>query len=240
MKTFKQFQEQAALAAPLIGAGIEALAPLALPIIGAATHAAQDWINQANRQPQGAIPRTPNVQRPSAKDSVAERQRAQAAQDRRREAQERAAAAEDARQRQSQADIDKLLGSDAERRAAAEARARNAQLDRQRRTRERMSQAGQRLGLPEQVAGSGGSPYEPYNPEPGKNVPSKPTQPPEGFEKFREKWGIGKPPIKQAQQVPPPPATAPDGKPLPLYVRGEKDPGPSLLRLLRAVRVDKA
>ena len=42
--------------------------------------------------------------------------------------------------------------------------------------------------------GEGGSPYEPYNKPKG---PSQPTQPPGGFDKFREKYGIPKKPSLQ-------------------------------------------
>ena len=47
---------------------------------------------------------------------------------------------------------------------------------------------------------SGGSPYQPYKPD--ANAPKKPTQPDEGFDKFRERFGLPAKPIKQAQLAP--------------------------------------
>lgn len=44
---------------------------------------------------------------------------------------------------------------------------------------------------------TGGIPNKPYVPPAG---PSQPTQPPEGFDEFRRKYGL---PPKQAQMVPP-------------------------------------
>ena len=46
---------------------------------------------------------------------------------------------------------------------------------------------------------SGGSPGKPYIPQPG---PSKPTQPEEGFDEFRRKYGLPpKNPVKLAKAV---------------------------------------
>ncbi len=46
---------------------------------------------------------------------------------------------------------------------------------------------------------SGGSPGKPYIPQPG---PSKPTQPEEGFDEFRKKYGLPpKNPVKLAKAI---------------------------------------
>ena len=155
MKTFQQFQQDLQEAIPL---AIPA-AGIALPVIGGAVKLAQGYL-QAKKQGEGrrsqpvdygqggeSTPRTPNVQRPSPKLTAAETQRRQAAADRRAEARERA-------RTNTQQRIDDLIGSDAERAAAAKARANQPQIQQQLRrqaTRNRMSQAADRLGLPEQM-----------------------------------------------------------------------------------------
>ena len=132
MKTYKQFQEAVALAAPL-------LAPAAATFVaGAAANVLK------------ATSRKPAVQRPSGKITAAEKQKRQAREDR------RAQAADRARERAEQG-IDALLGTDAERKAAAEARAnqRTIQRDlRRKATRERMQRAAERNNLPEAVSKS--------------------------------------------------------------------------------------
>ena len=149
MKTFQQFQQDLQEAIPL---AIPA-AGIALPVIGGAVKLAQGYL-QAKKQGEGrrsqpvdygqggeSTPRTPNVQRPSPKLTAAETQRRQAAADRRARA-------------NTQQRIDDLIGSDAERAAAAKARANQPQIQQQLRrqaTRNRMSQAADRLGLPEQM-----------------------------------------------------------------------------------------
>lgn len=155
MKTFQQFQQDLQEAIPL---AIPA-AGIALPVIGGAVKLAQGYL-QAKKQGEGrrsqpvdygqggeSTPRTPNVQRPSPKLTAAETQRRQAAADRRAAARERA-------RTNTQQRIDDLIGSDAERAAAAKARANQPQIQQQLRrqaTRNRMSQAADRLGLPEQM-----------------------------------------------------------------------------------------
>ena len=134
MKSYKQFQEAVALAAPAIGLGARA----ALPILGGGIKLVGDLMKADTAQP-----RTPNVQRPSGKITAAEKQKRQAREDR------RAAAAERNRER-AERGIDELIGSDAERKAAAEARANQPQIQQQLRRqnqRTRMSQAADRLGL---------------------------------------------------------------------------------------------
>ena len=125
MKSYKQFQEAVALAAPL-------LAPAAATFVaGAAANVLK------------ATSRKPAVQRPSGKITAAEKQKRQAREDR------RAAAAERNRER-AERGIDELIGSDAERKAAAEARAnqRTIQRDlRRKATRERMQRAAEQQGL---------------------------------------------------------------------------------------------
>ena len=125
MKSYKQFQEAVALAAPL-------LAPAAATFVaGAAANVLK------------ATSRKPAVQRPSGKITAAEKQKRQAREDR------RAAAAERNRER-AERGIDELIGSDAERKAAAEARAnqRTIQRDlRRKATRERMRKAAEQQGL---------------------------------------------------------------------------------------------
>jgi hypothetical protein len=154
VKTFQQFQQDLKEFAPAL------LAPYVLPAAAAALGAA-GLIHQARKQGEGkrsqpvdygqggtATPRTPNVQRPSAKISAAENQRRQALEDRRAQARERADA-------KAQQRIDDLIGSDAERKAAAQARANQPQIQqglRRQATRNRMNQAADRLGLPEQIA----------------------------------------------------------------------------------------
>jgi len=155
VKTFQQFQQDLQEAIPL---ALPA-AGLALPVIGGAVKLAQGYL-QAKKQGEGrrsqpvdygqggeTTSRTPNVQRPSPKLTAAETQRRQAAADRRAEARERA-------RTNTQQRIDDLIGSDAERAAAAKARANQPQIQQQLRrqaTRNRMSQAADRLGLPEQM-----------------------------------------------------------------------------------------
>ena len=134
MKSYKQFQEAVALAAPAIGLGARA----ALPILGGGIKLVGDLMKADTAQP-----RTPNVQRPSGKITAAEKQKRQAREDR------RAAAAERNRER-AERGIDELIGSDAERKAAAEARAnqRTIQRDlRRKATRERMQRAAEQQGL---------------------------------------------------------------------------------------------
>ena len=134
MKTYKEFQEAAALAAPLVGLGVRAAAPLVTGAIGAAANILKAKQTQ---------PRTPNVQRPSPKITAADAQKRQAAADRRAAAQERTT--EKAKQ-----GIDSLIGSDAERKAAAQARANQPQIQQQLRRqnqRARMSRAADKLGL---------------------------------------------------------------------------------------------
>ena len=155
MKTFQQFQQDLQEFAPALAP----LAPYVLPATAAALGAA-GLIHQARKQGEGkrsqpvdygqggtATPRTPNVQRPSAKITAAENQRRQALEDRRAQARERADA-------KAQQRIDDLIGSDAERKAAAQARANQPQIQqglRRQATRNRMNQAADRLGLPEQM-----------------------------------------------------------------------------------------
>lgn len=155
MKTFQQFQQDLQEFAPALAP----LAPYVLPAAAAALGAA-GMIYQAKKQGEGkksqpvdygqgetAVPRTPNVQRPSAKTTSARTQAQVARDDRRAAARERAA--EKVQQR-----IDDLIGSDAERAAAARARANQPQIQqglRRQATRDRMSQAADKLGLPEQM-----------------------------------------------------------------------------------------
>ena len=127
MKTFQEFNEAVALAAPL-------LAPAAATFVaGAAANILK------------ATSRKPAVQRPSGKITAAERQKRQAREDR------RAAAAERNRERAEQG-IDELIGSDAERKAAAQARANQPQIQKELRRkamRERMRKAAERNNIPE-------------------------------------------------------------------------------------------
>lgn len=143
MKTFREFQTEAvaALAAPMIGAGVRAAAPI---VVGGAAKLFQGMMQASKDR---ATPRTPNLQRPSPKVTAAETQKRQAAADRRADARARADA-------KVQSGIDSLIGSDAERKAAAQARANQPQIQkdlRRKATRDRMSQAADRLGLPEQM-----------------------------------------------------------------------------------------
>jgi len=150
VKTFSRFQRDLQEAIPLaIGAG------LALPMIGAGVKLVQGYL-QATKQGEGgrsqpvdygqggeSTPRTPNVQRPSAKTTAAKTQAQVARDDRRAEAQAR-------REERAQQGIDDLIGTSAERAAAAQARANQPQIQRQLRQqsmRDRMSQAADRLGL---------------------------------------------------------------------------------------------
>ena len=125
MKTFQEFNEAVALAAPL-------LAPAAATFVaGAAANILK------------ATSRKPAVQRPSGKITAAEKQKRQAREDR------RAQAADRARERAEQG-IDALLGTDAERKAAAQARANQPQIQRDLRRqamRERMRKAAEQQGL---------------------------------------------------------------------------------------------
>ena len=127
MKTFQEFNEAVALAAPL-------LAPAAATFVaGAAANILK------------ATSRKPAVQRPSGKITAAEKQKRQAREDR------RAAAAERNRERAEQG-IDSLIGSDAERREAAQARANQPQIQKELRRkamRERMRKAAERNNIPE-------------------------------------------------------------------------------------------
>ena len=128
MKTFKEFNEAAVLAAPL-------LAPAAATFVaGAAANILK------------ATSRKPAVQRPSGKITAAEKQKRQAREDR------RAQAADRRREREAEASkkIDDLIGSDVERKAAAEARANQPQIQRDLRRqamRERMRKAAEQQGL---------------------------------------------------------------------------------------------
>ena len=128
MKTFQEFQEAVALAAPLI-------APAAATFVaGAAANILK------------ATSRKPAVQRPSGKITAAEKQKRQAREDR------RAQAADRAREREAEASkkIDDLIGSPDARKAAAEARANQPQIQRrlrQQAMRKRMDQAADKLGL---------------------------------------------------------------------------------------------
>ena len=134
MKTYKEFQEAAALVAPLVGLGARAAAPLVTGAIGAAANVLKAKQSQ---------PRTPNLQRPSPKITAADAQRRQAAADRRADAQDRAKANIGQK-------IDDLIGSESERKAAAQARANQPQIQKklkQQSVRDRMSQAADKLGL---------------------------------------------------------------------------------------------
>ena len=155
MKTFQQFQQDLQEAIPL---ALPA-AGLALPMIGGAVKLAQGYL-QARKQGEGrrsqpvdygqggeTKSRTPNVQRPSAKTTAARTQAQVARDDRRAEARARA-------QAKAEQGIDNLIGSDAERAEAARARANQPQIQQQLRrqaTARRMSQAADKLGLPEQM-----------------------------------------------------------------------------------------
>ena len=154
MKTFQQFQQDLHEFVPALAP----LAPYVLPAAAAALGAAGMYF--ARKQGEGkrsqpvdygqsgeTTPRTPNVQRPSAKTTAARTQAQVARDDRRAAARERAAA-------NTQQKIDNLIGSDAERKAAAQARANQPQIQqglRRQATRDRMSQAADKLGLPEQM-----------------------------------------------------------------------------------------
>lgn len=144
MKTYKQFQEAAALALPLAAP----IGKLALPALAGGIKLASDVMKADT-----AKPRTPNVQRPSGKITAAEKQKRQAREDR------RAAAAERNREREAEASkkIDDLIGSDADRQYAkqrrenpalrdAEARQRVIN-DRRAAMRERMRKAAEQQGL---------------------------------------------------------------------------------------------
>lgn len=134
MKTYKEFQEAAALAAPLVGLGVRAAAPFVTGAIGAAANILKAKQTQ---------PRTPNLQRPSPKITAADAQKRQAASDRRADAQDRA-------KTNIGQKIDSLIGSESERKAAAQARANQPQIQKklkQQSVRDRMSQAADKLGL---------------------------------------------------------------------------------------------
>ena len=151
MKTFSQFQQDLQEFAPALAP----LAPYVLPAAAAALGAA-GMIHQARKQKPQAVDygqsgetraRTPNIQRPSGKTTAARTQAQVAANDRREEARRRAEA-------KAKAGIENILGSDAERKAAAQARANQPQIQqglRRQATARRMSQAADRLGLPEQM-----------------------------------------------------------------------------------------
>lgn len=173
MKTFQQFQQDLQEFAPALAP----LAPYVLPAVGAAVYGMKGYL-EARKQGQGgrsqpvdygqggtATPRTPNVQRPSGKITSAEKQRRQALQDRRDQARERA--------RENQATGQGQLGKTAQQILDQERQlARDAEYARQRREnpalrdaeaaqrrteqrranqRQRMNQAADRLGLPEQM-----------------------------------------------------------------------------------------
>ena len=135
MKTFKEFNEAAVLAAPL-------LAPAAATFVaGAAANILK------------ATSRKPAVQRPSGKITAAEKQKRQAREDR------RAQAADRRREREAEASkkIDDLIGSDADRQYAKQRREnpalRDAEAkqrvinDRRAAMRERMRKAAEQQGL---------------------------------------------------------------------------------------------
>lgn len=154
MKTFQQFQtdiqENVASMAlkgarnllPAVAAGVGAL--------GTVLQARQSKPQMSPDYGQGgetAKPRTPNVQRPSGRGSAARTQAQVARDDRRAEARARA-------QEKAEQQIDDLIGSDEARAEAAKARASQAQIQkdlRRKATRDRMSQAADKLGLPEQM-----------------------------------------------------------------------------------------
>ena len=154
MKTFQQFQQDLHEFVPALAP----LAPYVLPAAAAALGAAGMYFARKQGEGKRSQPvdygqsgettaRTPNVQRPSAKTTAARTQAQVARDDRRAAARERAAA-------NTQQKIDNLIGSDAERKAAAEARAKQLQIQqglRRQATRDRMSQAADKLGLPEQM-----------------------------------------------------------------------------------------
>jgi len=151
MKTYQQFQQDLKEVAPAILA-----APYAIPALtfaaGAAANLAKGYLEARKNKAQSSVdygqggetkPRTPNVQRPSGKTTAAKTQAQVAANDRKEEARRRA-------QEKAQQRIDDLIGSDAERKAAAQARANQPQIQqglRRQATRDRMSQAADRLGL---------------------------------------------------------------------------------------------
>ena len=154
MKTFQQFQQDLHEFVPALAP----LAPYVLPAAAAALGAAGMYFARKQGEGKRSQPvdygqsgettaRTPNVQRPSAKTTAARTQAQVARDDRRAAARERAAA-------NTQQKIDNLIGSDAERKAAAQARANQPQIQqglRRQATRDRMSQAADKLGLPEQM-----------------------------------------------------------------------------------------
>ena len=134
MKTFQQFQIdiQESIASSALKAGSK----INLPAAAATAIGALGTIFQAKKQGEGgrsqpvdygqggtATPRTPNVQRPSAKTTAARTQAQVARDDRRAEARRRA-------EEKAKAGIDDLIGSDAERAAAAKARANQPQIQR--------------------------------------------------------------------------------------------------------------
>ena len=155
MKTFQQFQQDIQEnVASLALKGARNLLPAAATALGAL-----GTVLQAKKQGEGkrsqpvdigqggeTRARTPNVQRPTG-STAAQRQREQAAADRREEARRRA-------EEKAKEKIDNLIGSDEERAAAAAARAAQPKIQKQLRqqaTRDRMAQAANKLGLPEQM-----------------------------------------------------------------------------------------
>ncbi len=153
MKSFKQFQQNlhevvpAALAAPVIGAGMRAAAPF---IVGGAAKLVQGMM-QAKKQGQGgrsqpspdygqsgegAKPRTPNVQRGRLDPNDAYNRRMREL--RRQDAQDRA-------QERAERGIEELIGTDAERAAAKQARENQPQIQRRLSQRNRMSRAAENI-----------------------------------------------------------------------------------------------
>jgi len=155
VKTFQQFQQDLQEFAPALAP----LAPYVLPAAAAALGAAGMYF--AKKQGQGgrsqpvdvdygqrgetAKPRKPAVQRGRLNPNEAYNKQKQA---------ERAAEARARAQERAEQGIERLIGSDAERAEAARARANQPQIQQQLRrqaTARRMSQAADKLGLPEQM-----------------------------------------------------------------------------------------
>lgn len=156
MKTFQQFQQDLQEFAPALAP----LAPYVLPAVGAAVYGMKGYL-EARKQGQGgrsqpvdygqggegSKPRTQSTVRPAGpKADYKARLRAQQ-QARREEVRAN-------REERAQQGIEQILGTDAERAAAARARANQPQIQqglRRQATRDRMSQAADKLGLPEQM-----------------------------------------------------------------------------------------
>lgn len=154
MKTFQQLQiDIQENVASMALKGARNILPAAAAALGAAGTIFQARQSKPQMSPdygqsgETAKPRTPNVQRPSGKGSAARTQSQVARDDRREEARRRA-------EEKAKEKIDNLIGSDEERAAAAKARASQAQIQkdlRRKATRDRMAQAADKLGLPEQM-----------------------------------------------------------------------------------------